>query len=184
MPSGAMMDENYLKIMHDMGGNDTGSAVPQLCMHMLGTNERDLLQHCDHALTPADTSEPTAPIWDCTEPAIDDDTHGTNADWTIAPMFQPTSPEWRSQWDPPVHTLEQAASPTLIQCPTTDSYAHNRLTTLLASIDILTLIACTLLLCAVVWMATQGYAITGLWLTITPIYDNGPRDQRGYQRLE
>ena len=24
MPSGAMMDENYLQIMHDMGGIDTG----------------------------------------------------------------------------------------------------------------------------------------------------------------
>ena len=101
MPSGAMMDENYLKIMHDMGGDDTGSAVPQLRMHMLDTSTRDTSQHCDHVLAPADTPEPTAPIWDCTEPTINVDTHGTNADslghYTNVPahgtrMAQPVGP--------------------------------------------------------------------------------------------
>ena len=99
-------------------------------------------------------------------------------------MFQPTAPEWHHQWDPPLRTLDQAAPPMPIQCPTTDSYTRSRLTILLASIGMLTLIVCTLLLCAATWMATQGYAITGLWLTITPTYDNGPDDQQGYQRLQ
>ena len=125
-------------------------------------------------LTPDNAPEPTAPIWDYTEPISDVTAHGTNADWAIAPMFQPTAPEWRHQWD----------SPMPIQCPTTDSYTRSRLTILLASIGMLTLIVCTLLLCAATWMAVQGYAITGLWLTITPTYDNGPDGQQGYQRLQ
>ena len=174
MPSGAMMDEDYLKIMHDMGADDTGNAVPQLRMRMMGMPERDTLHHADHMLTPDNAPEPTAPIWDCTEPISDVTAHSANTDWAIAPMFQPTAPEWYHQWD----------SPMPIQCPTTDSYTRSRLTILLASIGMLTLIVCTLLLCAATWMAAQGYAITGLWLTITPTYDNGPDGQQGYQRLQ
>ena len=63
-------------------------------------------------------------------------------------MLTPTAPYWSSDEEAP--TNEAEACPQMLQCTIHPAHATNN------GMWILTII----------WMASQGYAITGVWLTV------------------
>ena len=147
MPSGAMMDEDYAGMLQDMGGPDTGNMVPQLRRHFEGQNLYD----------PDHTEEHQTDMW-----KIDERTD-TQHEYE---MLTPTAPDRSSDEEAPTHGMEERTQ--MIQCTVHPAHATNNGVWILAVMGAVTATIVMVITVTMMWMATQGYAITGVWLTITP----------------
>ena len=93
---------------------------------------------------------------------IDENAH----EQQVYDMLTPTAPEWSSDDDAPAQDLE--VQPAMIQCTVHPAHATHSgvwMLTVMGAVTASTMMVVTVIM---IWMAAQGYAITGVWLTITP----------------
>ena len=57
----------------------------------------------------------------------------------------------------------------MIQCTVHPAHATNRGVWILSVVGAVTAATVMVITVTMIWMAAQGYAITGVWLTITPM---------------
>ena len=91
-------------------------------------------------------------------------------------MLTPTAPEWSSDEEAPTHEVE--ARPPMIQCTVHPAHVTNNGMWVLAIMEAATAITMMVITVTMMWMAAQGYAITGMCLTVTPTrpYQREPDD--------
>ena len=80
-------------------------------------------------------------------------------------MLMPTVPDWSSDEEAPTHEVEARLK--TIQCTVHPAHTTNNGIWMLAVMGAVTAITMMVITVTMMWMAAQGYAITGVWLTIT-----------------
>ena len=132
-----------------MNGTDTGNMVPQLRHHFDGQNLYD----------PDQAEDRGTDMWQM-------DTHrDTQHEYS---MLTPTAPDWSSDEETPTHEVEEQPQLQMVQCTVYPAHATNSGVWILAVMGAVTATTVMVITVTMIWMATQGYAITGVWLTITP----------------
>ena len=81
-------------------------------------------------------------------------------------MLTPTAPEWSSDEEAPTQDAE--VPPAMIQCTVHLAHATSSGVWILAVMGAVTTTTVIVITVTMMWMAAQGYAITVVWLTITP----------------
>ena len=91
-------------------------------------------------------------------------------------MLTPTAPERSGNEDTSAQDAE--VQPPMIQCTVHPA----RGTVILAAMGAATIITLVITTMTMLWMVAQGYAMPGVWLTITPThpYQNKPDDDNNY----